>query len=201
MLYMAAYSCLLRVRPEGLPLTVHRLGEGGVPYRAIVVSPGHITVRLKRRKNLPMGSAIKRQCSCMECSDTCPVHVLGKWRNSLAPRSTPFQATTGQSALKALRERIKRLGSPCADTYRLHDFRRGHAQDLAASGARLNEILQAGQWRSSSFFRYLDAEELDSQAVLEAHFNMSEDEGDDNELALLTNLDWGRSSCGAASTT
>ena len=118
-----------------------------------------------------------------------PVHVQGNWLNSLAPRCMPFQALTGQTALCTLRDRIKRLGSPCAASYRLHDFRRGHAQDLADAGAHLTEILHAGQWRSAAFFRYLDAEEVDSRAVLEAHFNMSEDEGNEAELGEALNLD------------
>ena len=117
------------------------------------------------------------------------MHVLGIWLNGLSPRSKPFEATSGKSALNLLRERVKRLGSPCAATYRLHDFRRGHAQDLADAGAHLNEILQAGQWRSAAFFRYLDAEEVDSRAVLEAHFNMSEDEGNEAEHGEVHNLD------------
>ena len=39
---------------------------------------------------------------------------------------------------------------------RTHDWRRGHARDLQRGGARLWEILQAGDWKSPAFLSYLD---------------------------------------------
>ena len=49
--------------------------------------------------------------------------------------------------------------------YRTHDFRRGHAQDLLESGATLAEILLAGQWRGSSFVKYLKEAELEREVA------------------------------------
>ena len=40
--------------------------------------------------------------------------------------------------------------------YRTHDLRRGHAEDMRRSGCTLAQILQAGQWRSAAFLKYLD---------------------------------------------
>ena len=65
---------------------------------------------------------------------------------------------------------------------RTHDWRRGHARDLQRGGARLWEILQAGDWKSPAFLSYLDAHQLEAGCVAEAHElgeieNSDEDEG------------------------
>ena len=65
---------------------------------------------------------------------------------------------------------------PDGSKYRTHDFRRGHARDMLNSGARLCEILKAGEWRSAAFLAYLDGVELESAANLEAHLGESSDE-------------------------
>ncbi len=65
-----------------------------------------------------------------------------------------------------------------AAEYRLHDLRRGHARDMQKRGARIGEILAAGQWRSPRFLEYLDKQELEDEAVLEAHL---EEESDDDQ--------------------
>ena len=75
------------------------------------------------------------------------------------------------------------LEVPEAEKYRLHDFRRGHARDLQASGKNLAFILAAGEWKSPAFLCYLDKVELENEAVaevagshLDAHFADSSDE-------------------------
>ncbi len=68
---------------------------------------------------------------------------------------------------------------------------------MQANGANLMEILLAGEWRyvvpllcmqqcscghslgrSAAFMRYLDVEDLEAEAVLEAHWAQSEDEAE-----------------------
>ena len=68
-----------------------------------------------------------------------------------------------------LRTQLQALGVKDALRYRTHDFRRGHAKDLVAAGASLREILNAGEWRSAAFLSYLDKDELECDATLEAH--------------------------------
>ena len=63
------------------------------------------------------------------------------------------------------------LEVPDAQKYRLHDFRRGHARDLQASGANLATILAAGQWKSPALLCYLDGVELENEAVAELHLD------------------------------
>ena len=97
------------------------------------------------------------------------VHTAGKHLGSLAMQEQLFTCT-GASAMVSFRKRLVTLGIPEANTYRLHDFRRGHAHDLAVRGrgGGLAAILLAGDWRSSSFMDYLNTTDLQAKAVLEA---------------------------------
>jgi hypothetical protein len=69
----------------------------------------------------------------------------------------------------SLRRQLEGLGVAHATSYWLHDFRRGHTQDLVAGGSTLVEILRAGEWRTPSFMCYLDLATLEKDAVVEAH--------------------------------
>ena len=62
--------------------------------------------------------------------------------------------------------------------FRTHVLRRGHADDLWASGASLWVILSAGQWSSPAFLQYLDTATLEADAVLQAH--LDESSGEEN---------------------
>ena len=88
----------------------------------------------------------------------------------------PFGRITAASALGVLRDMLKQLEVDKAMLYRTHDFRRGHARDMQAWGRTLAEILQAGEWSSPAFMKYLDMMALERDAVMEAHLNESEDE-------------------------
>ena len=96
----------------------------------------------------------------------------------------PRRAFAGVSAAWArceLRRRLKLLGVGGADNICLHDFRRGHAQDLVKSGADLQRILRAGQSVSPAFFKYLDTVKCEKAAVVQAR--LDESEGEDEEFA------------------
>jgi hypothetical protein len=47
---------------------------------------------------------------------------------------------------------------------------------MAASGADLASILAAGEWRSPAFLAYLSREELEGEAILQAHLADSDGE-------------------------
>ena len=94
-----------------------------------------------------------------------------------------------------LRNALEAIGVPDAQSYRTHDFRRGHAEDLRLSGwdscngslaawfafrsagAPLWEILEAGQWSSPAFLKYLDLHSLERDVVVQAHMADSDEEG------------------------
>jgi len=111
------------------------------------------------------------------------VHVLGAYFLSLPDGAVPFVCTSPSGALELLRRMLLHLNIPEASQYRTHDLRRGHAEDLRCSGANLYEILKAGEWRSPAFLSYLDTNELESAAVIEAHVD---DESDEDDVAVVS---------------
>ena len=70
---------------------------------------------------------------------------------------------------------------PGAQAFWLHDFRRGHAQDLTERGASLAQILRAGEWRTPAFMCYLNLQKLEKDAVVQAHVDESGSESDKSE--------------------
>ena len=179
MLYCITYAFLLRCRSEALPLC-----SGGVPERllprgvhpAMVADDESVSLRLASRKNRPEGSLLTRSCWCKACRITCPVHSFGSWWQRQPAGTRPFEGVKGGVALRELRRRLLVLGVPEAERHCLHDFRRGHAEDLRASGAPLITILKAGEWRSPAFLLYLDSKEVEADAVLAAQLDSESDE-------------------------
>ena len=106
--------------------------------------------------------------------------MLGKWLDSVP--AGPKEANN------ELRRRLRVVGVRKAQDFTLHAFRRGHAMDLVARGARLWEILQAGEWRSPAFLAYLKLHKVECEAtqeaqaaapqILEEVFGESDAEGD-----------------------
>ena len=54
---------------------------------------------------------------------------------------------------------------------------------MLLTGARLGEILRAGEWRSAASLAYLDRAELECSATLEAHLGESSDEEAEHRAA------------------
>ena len=104
------------------------------------------------------------------------MHVIGAWIADQPAGSSPFEDISAAAALFTLREILGCLGVPDANQYRCHDLRRGHARDLQCSGAPLWTILQAGEWRSPAFLSYLDLHTFETDLVIQAHCDESEDE-------------------------
>jgi hypothetical protein len=179
MLYLAAYTFMLRVPSEGLPMTV-----GGDPllplaagvHSAVAVVDGELVLRLARRKNKQHGSVLRRACCCGHSNKwLCPVHTLGRWLSLQPPGARPFAGLRADTARQALKQRLGRASVEEASSYVLHDFRRGHAMDIAAAGGDLRAILAAGEWSSPAFLNYLDVSELEKQVALQAHLDDSDE--------------------------
>ena len=178
MLYLATYTFLLRVPSEALPMVCGGRGVIHGQHSVLFLGINCIYLKLATRKNRPAGSLLKRSCWCAKCAATCPVHVLGKYLDEFAIGNRLFAGFSPGLVLSRLRRRLGQLGVADASSYRAHDFRRGHAQDLRESGASLKEILTAGEWRSPAFLAYLDLESLEHDFVLQAHLDESDDEVD-----------------------
>ena len=106
------------------------------------------------------GSGImRRSCTCRGGKATCAVHTLWDdwfehWPTGAAPRENCSQ----QFVIKRLRQDLAKLAPMVSEPEKhgTHDFRRGHAEDMRASGCPLADILRAGQWKSAAFLRYVN---------------------------------------------
>ena len=68
---------------------------------------------------------------------------------------------------QAVRRMLTLLGHKDANRCTLKAFRAGRATSLAAAGSPIGVILAAGEWKSSAFLRYCQADEISVSAVLE----------------------------------
>ena len=182
--FLTTYVFMLRMPSECLPIRVSAGDNNERRHQAVIsVGRNELTLRLKRRKNKEGGSVLIRRCWCNSCRLTCPVHVLGPFLLECGPGAQPLAMHDARSALQVLRGWLGVLQVDNASSYRTHDLRRGHARDMLVAGARLCEILRAGEWRSAAFLAYLDKAELECGATLEAHLGESSDEEAENLAA------------------
>jgi len=171
-LYLCSYVFLLRLPSEALPI----VKEASEAKASLALVDGSLVLALKRRKNRPQGSRLVRGCWCKKSPKSCPVHKLGGFLNEHRAGDSPFKGISAACALDTLRMILADLGVENAHVSRTHDFRRGHARDLQASGAPLYVILAAGEWSSPAFMSYLDFWKLEADAVVQAHVDESDEE-------------------------
>ena len=174
---LTAYIFLLRVPSECLPFIV----GGGDFLRGVqsslCIRSECIGLQLRTRNNKRHGSVLWRQCWCSQQTSTCSVKVFGRWAATKPVGTALFCGLNAGMATKLLRCILAALKVEGAERFRLQDFRRGHADDLANSGASLLEILKAGEWRSPAFLKYLNIESLERHPDVQAHGDeSSEDE-------------------------
>ena len=180
-LFLMTYAFLLRLPSEALPMVVAGGAEQAQAKSVVSIDwdKGELVLELKRRKNKENGSRLVRTCWCKECPNTCPVHVLGKYVSDAAPGAVLFAGISPANTLDTLRRMLAVLKVEQAELYRTHDLRRGHALDLQCSGAPLWQILEAGEWSSPAFLKYLDLHRLDRELVVQAHIDESDGEADE----------------------
>ena len=102
MLFLLAYSFLLRVPSEALLI--------GESTHKLCLKDNELVLELKRRKNMPAGSTLRRGCWCKESAETCPVHVLGPFVGSCSPGQKLFDGITPAKALRVLRVLLAAAG-------------------------------------------------------------------------------------------
>ena len=172
---------MARVKNEIVPLQTR--GE----HSSTSVERGRAVVYLASRKNAPHGAEIARQCTCSaRPSRPCGVCALGavvqEHRDACRGAARPlfggksFSARTADLHRRAELLKLTAKGQPRVGW---HAFRRGHAQDMLASGTTLSQILTAGGWKSMSFLAYLCRKDVDERASLEAAFAQSDSDVDD----------------------
>jgi hypothetical protein len=172
MLYCCAYAFLLRVPSEGLPLirvSADTAADTIWDNKPLIwCAGGEVLVKLPRRRNVNGCCTLTRSCWCAKDRCTCPVHRLGLWLDSLPVGALPFAHLKPEVVNSELRRRASLGGFSEFKALSSKGFRRGHARDMVQFGSRIGEILAAGQWKSPAFLQYLDWQELEAAAVVEA---------------------------------
>ena len=121
MLCLAAYTFLLRVPSEALPMQRGSASGECNEGQSVLVLEGdcHLVLRLKSRKNRPQGAVLRRSCTCVGRQDKlCPVHVL--WREffePLAAGAQPWRHFSPRDVNLQIRE-VLRILQVCQATQR-----------------------------------------------------------------------------------
>ena len=178
MLFLTAYVFLLRVPSEALPIVRRSIGVDNGEQSVISLEGDSVQLKLACRKTKPCGSTLLRQCWCDQDTATCPLHILWPFFAAQPEGTKVFAEISDGNARTNLKYMLEVLRVPEAQLYRTHDLRRGHADDMRVNGASLCEILRAGEWRSPAFLEYLDINQLERDAVLEAHMDESDGDSD-----------------------
>ena len=181
MLFLTAHVLLLRLPPEALPIYAARASDppkAGELKSCPRFDDNSFSLTLLWRENRASPITMSRTCWCARCTATCPGHTLGKFCAEVES-GQPFAHLRPDEVLTALRATLQELGVSQHQAYRTHDFRRGHAQDMAVRGSRLADILRAGDWRSAAFVSYLNQDELEAGAIREAHGDLSSSDADE----------------------
>ena len=165
--YSLAYSFLLRVQSELVPATLKdeslELDADADNKAVLTVSENKAILTLKTRKNAREPIVHVRNCWCNKCPALCPVHRTLELLERYGHGSSPFRLRPISAVIKAFRLRLADAG--IKEWYTLHSFRRGHATDLAESGAPLSEILRAGGWSPAAFTAYLNMHKVGEEAI------------------------------------
>ena len=176
---LIGYEFLLRVKSEGIPL------QCGDPREEKVLMPGRhsavwaqndrLYVRLQRRKNRSHGSLLTRRCRCSTlASDVCVYHRALFFLQRFTVGDCLFDFNH-QKFLKDVRRFSVILGMPHASDITFKSFRAGKATQLAAQGVSLGDIVNAGEWKSNAFLRYVDEDLIGPNGLLD-HLAESIDE-------------------------
>ena len=169
--FAVARCFLFRVGSEMIPLCYggYRVGQ----HSGVVFTHTGAEVTLARRKNMEQVSILKRECMCDQQGVVlCGVHQL-KNAVSRARREGRRRvfSYSYESFLRWTQHYADAVGVGRVGT---HGFRRGMAQDMALQGCPLYEILKAGGWKSASFLKYMDLQELESGACAQFVADLSD---------------------------
>ena len=101
------------------------------------------------------------------------MHALWEWAATQGASAKAFIRFSASGILRLLRARLESLEVALAASRRTPEFRRGHARDMQERGRGPYTTLSAGDRKSPASMPYLDVEELEHGAVLEAHLEES----------------------------
>ena len=171
-LCVIGYSGGFRVKSELLPSTVRS------EHSSWEISESRaVRCTLRTRKNRSEESYIVRNCECNINPVMCPHRAVLSRLRSARSRNSQFLFTFSYAQATArLRQCIDTLNIGVGKDFSFHCLRRGLAHDLLTAKTPLRDVLAACDWRSSTFAWYMCREEINSAAILEAAFALSDEE-------------------------
>eukprot|EP00435_Cladocopium_sp_Y103_P036239 s772_g9.t1 len=169
-IFLLAWQFLLRGPSEAVPAEwgseqeLYQLPPGR--HSALWVdSQGVTSLRLRRRKNRPQGSLLRRPCLCSTVPNPmCLGHRILSAPDHIAVGQSVCQLTASQLLYRLHRLLAMLLvADPC--NYKWKAFRAGKASAMAKAGQPLPQILQAGEWRSAAVLNYVPTCDPDKDLV------------------------------------
>ena len=107
----------------------------------------------------------------------CCVHHLARYVSAKTSGERLF-GYSPHSLVSTIRRFLVALKFQWSGTFTLKGFRAGRATDMAKKGSSVGTILNAGEWRSSAFLRYVDEDAVDLSYAME-EIMASGDESED----------------------
>ena len=164
---------LLRVPSEAIPM------EWKWPHSKIELSATACTLTLTKRKNRNTPTSLTRTCCCADSGRSlCSVHWLLELRRTSDGGAKVFNLTKGHIG-RRVKELAAMAGIEGAQQFGTHSLRRGMAQDIMDMGGSLPTLLNAGDWASSAYLKYLRTSQTEDLAVAQAIMCLSESEDDE----------------------
>ena len=153
---------VLRIPSEAIPM------EWDGTHSNVQLSGRSCTLKLMKHKNRQYPTAMVRECCCEEMGKLlCSVHWLKYLHDRATHGGRVFALTTSGFAAK-LKELAAAAGVQDAHRCGTHSLRRGMAQDILDLGGSLPALLNAGDWTSSAYLKYLRVSQTDDAAVARA---------------------------------
>ena len=170
-----------------------------IVFEGLHLPPGTqmLKITLDERKNRRYRHTLERPCTCVIPpkkgqvalgAELCVVHQFAEYlRNDpyyhLARRTDSTHLVVGgvldhAAIIPALKNCARDCGDVDWRTAATHGPRRGFPSEMAVAGAKLKEILEAGDWRSPAFQDYIESvkDQLLSKAVTQMVGEASDEE-------------------------
>jgi len=156
---------------------------------------GEVVIWYRRRKHKPNGTVMRRKCTCATTGKTCCLfHRMASHLQNKKPGNLLWDMKKDEF-LKMVQEPLQRMGFTASDEMTLKAFRAGKATQMVEDGKPVTELMDAGEWGTSAFTRYLPKEKsaqgepyLDRGAIMELAICTSEDEEENHTRKAVIDM-------------
>jgi len=174
-----SWHLLLRTQDECL--TVYAGSDEHVTHQpkhircSVWIEQGVLNVRLKTRKNKPLGSHLRCGHTCGQGTSCCAVCTLQPLLQDVKDGQKLWQITPA-NFLAGVRCALQYLElKTAAEGISFKSWRAGKAQWLVDNNHAIGTVLQAGEWAGRAFLHYA-VPEMDVQQILPVSWQVPDDE-------------------------